>query len=195
MRRLFIALEPDEATRALAMEVAASLRQGLETRARLGFTPTERLHVTLAFLGGVEEERLEEVGAVVADVAREHARFLVEAGGVGAFPRSEAARVLWLGFGSESDLLRTLVRDLETRLRAAGHTLEDRPWTGHVTLARCHAPRGVDAHAELARCSDRRIECLVAELVVMESIPDPGRARYVALARARLATARDGRVP
>ena len=195
MRRLFIALELDEAARALAVEVAATLRRGLGSRARLGFTPAERLHVTLAFLGGVEEARVDEVNAVVAAVAREHAPFCVELGGVGAFPGPDRARVLWLGFGSGSAPLRALVRDLETSLRAAGHALEDRAFNGHVTLARCHAPRGVDASPELARCPDRRVDCPVAELVVMESIRDPGPARYVALARARLAPDGAARMP
>jgi len=191
MRRLFIALEPDEATRALAAEIAATLRQGIGARARLGFTSAERIHVTLVFLGAVEEARLDELNAIVEDVARAHAPFAVEVGGVGAFPRSDRARVLWLGFGSGSDPLRALVRDLETRLREAGHVFGNRAWTGHVTLARCHSPHGVDASAELARCPDRRIDSPVAELVVMESVRESGRARYVALERARLARSRE----
>lgn len=188
MPRLFIALEPDDATRALALEAQSVLRAALGARERLRFTAAPRLHVTLAFLGDVESARVDPVIAVLEEVARGRAPFPVAAGGVGAFPGPDRARVLWLGFGSTSDRLPALVRDLEARLRGEGLVLEERGWSGHLTLARCPAPRGLDARAALARCPARRVECPVSELVLMESRRDPEGARYVALARARLAS-------
>ncbi len=190
MPRLFIALEPDDATRALAIETQGVLRDAIGAGARLRLTPASRLHVTLAFLGDVEASRLDIVAAVVAEVARGHASFCVEAGGVGAFAQPDRARVLWLGFGAASDPLRALVCDLWTRLRGAGLVLEDRRWTGHVTFARCPGLRGIDARAALAHCPARRVDCAVSELVVMESLRDPAGARYVASSRFPLAAAR-----
>jgi 2'-5' RNA ligase len=186
MRRLFVAIEPDGGVRALAVDVAAGLRRELSGRARLDFTPSERQHVTLAFLGEVAETQLEVVNDVVANLARRHAPIVVEAGGVGAFPRPECARVLWLAFGHGSDALRSLALDLQTRLRAARHAIEDRDWTGHVTLARCRDRAGVDAREALARCTDRRVRCPVESLVVMESRQGAGGATYVSLFAAAL---------
>jgi 2'-5' RNA ligase len=192
MRRLFVALEQGGATRALATEVAAELRHGLGRRARLGFTPSERQHVTLAFLDEVEESRLEGVNEVVVGVARDHVALVVEVGGAGAFPRPESARVLWLAFGQQSSALRSLAVDLQTRLRAAGHDIEHREWNGHITLARCRDRAGFDARAALARCTDRRVVCPVDALVVMESRRGPDGASYVPLLRAALATGSPG---
>lgn len=186
MRRLFVAIEPDAATRALAMDAAAGLRRQLSGRARLDFTPSERQHVTLAFLGEVAETQLEAVNDVVANLARRHAPIVVQAGGVGAFPRPECARVLWLAFGHGSDVLRALALDLQTRLRAAGHAIEDRDWTGHVTLARCRDRAGVDAREALAHCTDRRVRCPVEWLVVMESRKEALGPTYVPLFTAAL---------
>lgn len=188
MPRLFIALEPDDATRALALESQGVLREALGARKRLRFPAASRLHVTLAFLGDVEASRIDQVTDVVAGIARERAPFPVTAGGVGAFPRPDRARVLWLGFGSVGDPLSALVGDLGARLRGAGLALEERAWTGHLTLARIASPGGLDARAALARCPARRVACPVSELVVMESRRDPEGARYVALARVRLAS-------
>jgi 2'-5' RNA ligase len=195
MPRLFIALEPDEATRALALEAQGVLRVAFGARERLRFTAAPRLHVTLAFLGEVEGSRIDRVLAVLEEVARGRAPFPVVAGGVGAFPGPDRARVLWLGFGSTSDRLSALVCDLEARLRGEGLVLEARAWTGHLTLARHPAPRGVDARAALARCPARRVESPVSELVLMESRRDPEGARHVALGRARLAATLAGPDP
>jgi 2'-5' RNA ligase len=186
MPRLFIALEPDDATRALALEAQSVLRAALGARERLRFTAAPRLHVTLAFLGDVESARIDRVIAVLEEVARGRAPFPATAGGVGAFPRPDRARVLWLGFGSTSDRLPVLVRDLEARLRGEGLVLEARGWTGHLTLARGPAPRGLDARAALARCPARRVECPVSELVLMESRRDPEATCYGVLFRAGL---------
>lgn len=190
MRRLFVAIEPDDATRALAMEVAAGLRREWSGRARIDFTPSERQHVTLAFLGEVGNARLEAVYAVVDAVAHRHATIAVEAGGVGAFPGPECARVLWLAFGQESDALRSLALDLQMRLRAAGHAIEDRDWVGHITLARCRDRAGVDAREALAHCTDRRVRCPVESLVVMESRQGADGLSYVPLFEAVLRGAR-----
>jgi RNA 2',3'-cyclic 3'-phosphodiesterase len=186
MRRLFVALELDEATRALAMEAAAVLRRGLSGRARLSFTRSEMQHVTLAFVGEVEASRLEDVQEAAAEVARSHAPIIVEAGGLGAFPRAECARVLWLAFGQQSSALRRLALDLQTRLRERGHDMDPREWNGHVTLARCRERTGVDARQALAGCPDRRVECRVEELVVMESRLAPNGRGYVPLSRVEL---------
>jgi RNA 2',3'-cyclic 3'-phosphodiesterase len=186
MPRLFVAIELDDGTRALATAVAAELRDGLGHRVRLGFTSAQRLHVTLAFLGEVEESRLDGVNEVVANVARDHAALAVEVGGAGAFPRSECARVLWLAFGQQSSALRSLAVDLQMRLRAAGQDIDDRQWSGHITLARCRESVGVDASEALARLTDRRVDCPVEALVVMESRRAPGGASYLPRFRAAL---------
>lgn len=186
MRRLFVAIEPDDATRALATEIAAGLRLEWRGRARIDFTPSERQHVTLAFLGEVAGTQLEAVNDVVANLARRHAPIVVQAGGVGAFPRPDRARVLWLAFGHGSDGLRSLAVDLQMRLRGAGHAIEAREWIGHITLARCRDRAGVDAREALARCADRRVRCPVESLVVMESRQEKGGTTYVSLFRAAL---------
>lgn len=188
MPRIYIALEPDEATRALAVEVQAALRGALGVGARLRFSAAPRLHVTLAFLGEVAAGELARVGEVAEATARSHAPFRVDAGGVGAFPAADRARVLWLGFGAASEPLSALVRELAARLGAAGLATPDRAFTGHLTLARCDSPRGIDARAALARCPQQLVGCPVTELVVMESRREAAAAgtRDGALTRARL---------
>ncbi|MFO0687944.1 MAG: RNA 2',3'-cyclic phosphodiesterase [Myxococcota bacterium] len=181
-----MAVEVGEAVRALAEEATVHLRGVLRGRPGLRFTRPVDLHVTLAFLGELEAERLAALDGIVAAVAATHASIDAEVGGLGAFPRSESARVLWLGFGAENPALLGLVADLHARLRTAGHSLESRPWSGHVTLARCRSRGGVDVRTAFASGPDRRVVCRVESIVVMESRPRADGGHYTPIFRALL---------
>jgi 2'-5' RNA ligase len=167
--RIFVALELSDPARALAEEATLYLRLALRGRAGLRFTSSANLHVTLAFLGETPAARLASVREVVTQVAAQHAPIDVEVGGLGAFPRSDAAKVLWLGFGSGAPGLESLVADLHERLRVAGHDLERRAWTGHVTLARCRSRVGIDARSALESGPKRRVVCRIEAIALMES--------------------------
>lgn len=193
MARLFVALPADAAVRDLAERTTDRLRSVLGPALPLRFLPPESLHVTLAFLGEVEPEAIPGIEAILARVAARPAPGPVEVGGVGAFPRIDRARVLWLAFGANDPALAALVEDLVRSLRRAGHAIEDRAWTGHVSLARARSPRGFDARAALdalGPLADRslpgslRVRSPVTEIVLMESRPSPKRPRYVPVFRA-----------
>lgn len=191
--RVFVALPVPETVRALAAEAGSSV-DGVLAHAsgspRLAWTSPERLHVTLAFLGEIDSARLETVCTVTAEIARLHEEFLAEAGGMGAFPRASAAHVLWLGFDDgAAGSLRRLAEGLRAGLRRAGFELEERPFRGHVTLARVRSHRPFDARDVLVRAPARRVSCRVDELVVMESRNATRDSEYVPLFRARLASA------
>lgn len=185
-RRIFVALELGDEARRLAAESIDRLRRWLRDPSALRFVPVDALHVTLAFLGEVDEAGVDSVRDVVAQVAAEHACMEVEMGGLGAFPRASAARVLWVAFGTGHAPLAQLVAALGTRLRVVGHTLEDRDWTGHVTLARARGWRGIDARGWIDGDPGRRVACRVDGMVVMESRPTPAMPRYAVIFRSDL---------
>jgi len=184
--RIFVAALLGDAAQALAAEAMAHLRSAWRDRPGLRFSPPADLHVTLAFLGELEAERLASVREVVERVARAHAPIEVEVGGLGAFPRLDAARVAWLGFGADDAALAALVADLQSQLRAAGHPLEDRGWTGHVTLARCRSRSGIDARPAFAEGPDRRVPCRVDAMVGMASRASVDGPHYTPIFRALL---------
>jgi RNA 2',3'-cyclic 3'-phosphodiesterase len=125
--RLFFAVWPDEdAARALA---ALALRLADASGGRP--VPLEKVHMTLAFLGEVPDEART---AARRAASRIRARaFTVALDHVGAFRR---AGVAWAGSSVPPPALLSLQRRLDDRLRDCGFTLEERPFTPHVTLAR-----------------------------------------------------------
>lgn len=127
--RLFIgAPVPDT----LARELARAARR-LET-AGARWTPPENMHLTLAFLGEVAEQRVPAIVTALSDV--KITPFTVKITGVDAFER---AGVLFAEVEPVPRLLR-LQAQVAERIAACGFTLESRPYRPHITLARFRSP-------------------------------------------------------
>jgi len=125
----------------LAIELPADLKMALG-RLRVDipgarWVPAEQIHLTLAFLGEVEE-------ASVKLLTEELARIQVPGfelcfSGTGCFPNRQRPRVLWSGLKPEPHLI-----DLASMVRAVvlacGIPQEERPFSPHITLARLKFP-------------------------------------------------------
>ena len=125
MARLFFALWPDAA----ALERLAPLAAELAASAGGKPVPARKIHLTLAFLGDVDEGRVAE--ALAADVGGR--RFRIDFDSVGAF---RGARVAWAGIAEPPPRLMELHSALAAGLGRRGFELEARPYAPHLTLAR-----------------------------------------------------------
>ncbi|MDX1433541.1 MAG: RNA 2',3'-cyclic phosphodiesterase [Gammaproteobacteria bacterium] len=169
-QRLFFALWPDESTRdALAAIAKAALG---DASGRL--VPPENLHLTLAFLGSVDETLracAERAAGRISTPA-----FTLELVRAGRWPR---ARVLWTAPAETPEALSQLALSLNEALRDCGYSPESRPFRAHVTLVRkTHGRSAEIAHAPVRWC--------VAEFHLMASQTNPHGARYQRLATWRL---------
>ena len=97
------------------------------------WTAAENFHLTLRFIGDVDEGDAEDFAHALAGVRV--AAFDVTLAGVGHFGSADEARVLWAGVGKNRALIQ-LQRAVESALVRAGLPPEDRRFTPHVTLAR-----------------------------------------------------------
>ncbi len=93
------------------------------------------LHLTLKFLGQVEAERVEDIGAVLRRAAEGTPRLTLALTELGAFPAPRRPRVLWVGLEADP-ALELLVDRLETGFEPLGFPKEGRPFRPHVTLGR-----------------------------------------------------------
>lgn len=145
--RTFLAVDPDEASRQAAADVAAALRRMPHGEAVQWVRP-ERMHVTLRFLGEIDPERVPGLAKAVAEeVAREPA-FELALGPAGALPPVGRPRVLVLALEPPEPIVR-LAAAVERAAVAAGFEAEARPFRPHLTLGRVRrgrrAPRPDDA--------------------------------------------------
>jgi len=162
-RQIERAIEPMRGTR----------RQGVR------WTSPDSWHLTLKFLGEIDEERIEDVAAATREVAGRALPFDVALGGWGAFPRADAPRVLWVGMEDGGDHFVTAAEELDSLLAERGFPKEKRPVRPHLTIARV---KDISSGAEAFRGLTRRTlgsQPFVADkLIVFRSILDPGGARY-----------------
>jgi len=135
--RLFIAIElPDDAKRELGRlwtDIPGARR-----------VPTEQIHLTLAFLGEVDEAVLERL---TGELARIHLpEFRLCFSGTGCFPGRHRPRVAWVGLEPQPRLTHLAAGVYEAVL-ACGIHQEERPFSPHITLARLRQspPRACDA--------------------------------------------------
>jgi 2'-5' RNA ligase len=130
--RLFVAIEfPEEVKRGLQMI------QQAEAQRRHGFrwTRPAQLHVTIKFVGEVEEARVESAWRALEALPRLGAITLGFAG-VNTLPKSGRPRVLALELKGDLERLRALYTALENSFEQHGFPRETRVLHPHVTIAR-----------------------------------------------------------
>lgn len=175
--RLFVALELQPAV-AEALDLAVvPLR---DTEPALSWVPRDKLHLTMKFLGEVEEPAIAAVQRAADAVAARHRPFDMRLEEVGAFPNFRRVRVVWIGVENEPRL-ELLHHDLEIACGELGYEVEGRAFRPHITLARGRAPLPVDRarrFARVARGVDFAADTNVTSLVLMESALAPSGARY-----------------
>ena len=187
--RLFVAIEISEAVRRRAGEIVESARISLESALPIRWTPRENLHITLWFIGGVPAERAVAILAAI-DPPVDVPPFDLHLGGLGAFPRTGAPRVVWLGVRQGGESLAAVHRELATRLRPLGMEPEPRPFSAHLTLGRvksaCTAAQGRGLRVAWQALAADAGTCRVEALTVFESRLSPRGAAYHPLLRVPL---------
>ena len=137
------------------------------------------LHLTLAFLGGLDPHDIPTVVEGIRSVAVSHRPFVAVTGRLGAFHRAGSVRVLWHAVEDPEGALSALAGDMA---RALDVPLEE-PFRPHVTLARARR-RPVDLRGWIEAASLKapvgRLD--VSDILLMRSHLGTGLARYETLA-------------
>ncbi|WP_418285454.1 RNA 2',3'-cyclic phosphodiesterase [Halorubrum sp. DTA46] len=183
MRAFFAVDLPDGLTAGVAEAQAA-----FDGADGLRLVDPERTHVTLKFLGEIDEgdndgddgddesdsPTLDDVVAA-GDRAVETADvdpFACAVRGFGVFPSLDYVSVVWAGVEDGSAELTALHEALEAETTALGVDPEDRAFTPHVTLARMSDARGKGLVQEVVRERGPEIgEFEVDEIRLLSSTP------------------------
>lgn len=182
--RTFICIElPNDVQRALA-----ALQNELRAvRADVSWPKPETFHLTLKFLGEVEERRLDEIKRA-CDAAADSSHVLsLCLAGIGMLPHRSRPRVIYSAVEGQVSELGELRRTLEEKLAALGFEREARGFKPHITLGRVKSPQRV--RELVALCLAKRFatdEFAASEVVLMRSELRPEGARYTPLHRTAL---------
>jgi RNA 2',3'-cyclic 3'-phosphodiesterase len=184
--RTFIGVDIGKAIRDRAVALQETLAEaGTDVKC----VEPENLHVTLLFLGEVEDRTVPAVCQAVANATREHAPFPLSIERAGCFPNPRRPRILWIGVGEGTQELVALHDALEPPLLNLGcYRREERKYTPHITLGRVKSERPTErlstALAKHAGWHGGSIN--VSEIQVMSSELTPKGPIYTVLSRAKL---------
>ena len=102
------------------------------------WTEPEQFHLTLRFIGEVEQGTFYEIGEALAGVS--HPPFELALKGLGQFPPRGAPHTLWVGVEDPAGASPSLRRRIERVLAEVGVAPERRKFAPHVTLGRFRGP-------------------------------------------------------
>ncbi len=175
--RLFIAIDLADVVRQRIAEFAAELHR---VARGASWTKSENYHLTLKFLGHVEEEKVGEIESALVEVAAHHSAFDLDFIGAGTFPNPRAPRVIWVGGHDRSGAVYQLQVGAEAAMKSLGFPPEDRAFTAHLTIARIkHAAHNPKLAAALEEAKARSFGIVrVERLHLIESQLNPQGAIY-----------------
>jgi 2'-5' RNA ligase len=131
MIRTFIAVNLDQGIRARIGEAEQDFKiKGIK------LVEPELIHVTLKFLGYVDEGRIDEIAAALKKV--EVLPFTAHIRSIGGFPNERSPRVIWIG-AEPGESFTELNRQVEDRMAGIGFERESR-FKPHVTIGRVKFP-------------------------------------------------------
>jgi len=176
--RSFIALP----TQLNAQQAIAGIQTKLKaTQVDVKWESQNKFHITLVFLGNVEQPKLELLSTALAKSVQQFSSFTIAYKSIGAFPNIQNQRVVWIGTKSNQTVL-----DLQTatanKCAEFGFPKEDRLFHPHITLGRVKETRNIVRLTEAIKTiTFEPIETLCSEILLMKSELHPSGSIYTIL--------------
>ena len=185
MIRAFIAVE---LPRTLQYEVAAFQTEFKKSGADVKWVEPANLHLTLKFLGEIEENRLAPIQEALGNAVGHRPHFTIHLEGIGAFPRTTSPRVIWVGVHEGGQELVALVQAVEQAASGVGFPPEERPFEPHLTIGRVRSPGGLAGLIKKLQVAEFRAtsSAPVTRLTLFQSLLSPKGPTYSPLAEVPL---------
>jgi len=181
--RCFIAIDLDKQTRNALGDLQKQLAAKVDVKkGDVKWVEPENIHLTLKFMGELDEAKLPEISGIAEQVAAAHNKFTLDIETVGSFG-GRSAKVVWVGAGKGAEELIALQKDLDDQLETAGYLKEDREFSAHLTLCRVRNPKaGVKLADACQAFGDYKVGSISADaLCVYQSQLTPAGPNYTLL--------------
>jgi 2'-5' RNA ligase len=184
-KRLFMAVDVNEATRDGVDEISQALRRDsrIQQAGRASWVSKDRMHLTLYFAADADASaERRALDALIAPIPQ--TPFKLSFHGLDFFPELGAPRVLWLGVSDGRDQLRAVHREISRRLDPRKCAPE--PFHPHLTLARFRDRVARDSLAEITAFPAAAGPSPIDRVTLYESRLSPKGPTYTAIAEAPL---------
>jgi len=140
--RTFIAVELSDLIKASLAQIQSHLKYAA---ADVKWVEKNNIHLTLKFLGEILEEKLWQVKSTLEIIGMATAPFEISLKDVGAFPKIDYPRVIWVGLDKGAKESTDLAIKIDEELSKIGFEKETRPFAAHLTIGRVRSPKNKEA--------------------------------------------------
>lgn len=178
--RLFVAIKLEDALKKRLKECQDRLK---EAGSDVGWVDVQNIHITLKFLGYIEEEYLTRVKEIIKKSVQDIRPIYLNFRGIGGFPKFQRPRVVFVMVEDNMGCLATINSRLEEGFQALGVEKEDRVYEPHLTLGRVKSPHNIERLVKLMeKYRDESFgEELVSSILLMQSQLTPKGPIYTKL--------------
>lgn len=131
--RAFIAIELSDGAKQYLAKLQTQLKK---SGADIKWVNPSNIHLTLKFLGEINEEQLAEISGIMQKIASSQKEFVLGLGNIGAFPDISSAKVIWAGVNEGEEETKFIAKNLEEAISEIGIPKEGRPFSSHITIGR-----------------------------------------------------------
>lgn len=132
--RIFIAVDISKEAK---KEIEKKLYKVLEKKHwSVKWEKPEKLHLTLAFLGNIDNNLLPLIKTICKKAVKNLKPFIVSFKGLGCFPNYDLPGVIWLGLKGDLQHLALIQKRIEASLIKENFKIDTRVFSAHITLGR-----------------------------------------------------------
>ncbi len=172
--RLFFAVNFNEAVREKLFYISSQLQKFDEP---IKFERIDKLHLTLLFLGNVDEMLLPDLQFKVSEISHKYNQTKLMFDKLGVFKNYNQPRVIWIGT-KENQILRELSLDLKRITNQLGIQTDEKEFSPHITLGRVKGKLSECCVNFLKTYSFEPFESDVKTFELMESKLEPSGSKY-----------------
>lgn len=186
--RAFLAVEiPNEIKDFLKSLQDKLCRSGADVK----WVAPDNIHLTLKFLGEIQDKQTKVVSDVMEEVCPAYDDFIIALGELGAFPRLTSPRTIWVGLSRGGEDAVRLAGQLNERLSLFGVPKEKKEFSPHLTIARVRSGLNMTSLIQyLNDCrlmpQERKLEFRSAKVSLIKSTLTPHGPLYEPLKKVNL---------
>jgi 2'-5' RNA ligase len=184
MKRTFIAVDIKAGEELVKMvsKLATELKND-----SIKWVDINQMHLTLAFLGDIEDKTIEQVSAMLKLHCKGFGEVVFKISEIGVFRNINDPRVIWAGIES-TDKLENLYHRIKEGLNGIGVKTEERQFKPHLTLGRVKWIKDRNVLGKLLEKYNKTFfqESTISEVVLYESILQKSGPLYVPITVTKL---------
>lgn len=188
--RAFIAIELPQTVKDYLARVQTKLKTA---NADVKWVNPPNIHLTLKFLGEIDEQQLVQITQILENIARNTPQFSIHLASFGAFPSIKSVRVIWAGIDKGDLKVRQIAENLEKEIEKTGTSNEEGSFSSHITIGRTRSSQNRNKLSQMLEnlASERTnfpAELVAEKITLFKSTLTPKGPIYEILKEAHLKT-------